>query len=120
EYDGFGEATGTRDALGRAYSFRYDGLGRMVERDDPDGITSWTYDTAAHGKGLIASVTSPAGHVKSFTYDPLSRPETVTLALGDSGDTFLSTFTYNDLGLLATIAYPIGDSAAPLTVARDY
>jgi RHS repeat-associated protein len=120
EYDGFGEATHTLDALGRAYAFTYDGLGRMIERDDRDGFTTWKYDTAAHGKGMLAVVTSPAGHTKSFTYDTVSRPDTVTLSLGDTGDTFQSAFTYDNLGHLATIAYPLGDSVAPLTVARDY
>jgi RHS repeat-associated protein len=118
EYDGFGEATHTLDALGRAYAFTYDGLGRLIERDDPDGITSWKYDTAAHGKGMLAVVTSPAGHAKSFTYDGLSRPETVSLALDT--ETFQSAMTYDAQGRLATIAYPPGDGVAPLTVAREY
>ena len=94
DYDGFGEPTFTVDALGRAYAFGYDALGRMIRRDDPDGITTWEHDTAAHGKGLIGSVVSPAGHTRSFTYDDLSRPHTVMLALGDSGETFVSTFRY--------------------------
>jgi RHS repeat-associated protein len=120
DYDGFNEATATVDALGRVHSFRYDGLGRMIARDDQDGLTTWEYDTAPHGKGLIAAVTSPAGHGKSFTYDPLSRLVAVTLTLHDSGDTFQSTLTYDTHGRLATIAYPLGIGVAPLTVRHDY
>ena len=33
-YDGFGEALTMSDALGRTYAFKYDGIGRLVERDD--------------------------------------------------------------------------------------
>jgi RHS repeat-associated protein len=116
-YDGFGEALGSVDARGWPYAFKYDAIGRLVERDDHDGTTTWTYDTAPHGVGRIASVTSPTGNVEAYGYDPLSRPASVALTV--EGETFTSAFGYDGVGRLHTIAYPQGEGVDPLVVRYD-
>jgi RHS repeat-associated protein len=116
-YDGFGEALTVDDAAGRHTDFRYDALGRLVRRDDLDGTTKWTYDTAAHGIGRVASVENPVS-VKQLTYDPLSRPEGVALALGT--DTFAASFGYDAQGRLRRTTYPQAAGVEPLVVLRDY
>ena len=66
-YDGFGEVLTVDDAAARHSAFTYDEIGRLVERDDTalgkTSTTLWTYDTAPHGVGKLAEVTSPDGHV---------------------------------------------------------
>ncbi len=109
-FDGFGEVLTIDDALGRHYAFTYDVLGRRVERDDTvSGVVSstrWTYDTAAHGVGLLATVTSPAGHRDQYTYDQKSRPSTHTLTFGDTGESFTSVRDYDAMGRLWHVTYP--------------
>jgi RHS repeat-associated protein len=126
-YDGFGEALTMADALGRTFAFTYDGIGRLVQRVDATSpatsfTTTWTYDTAANGIGLVAQVTSPASHVDTFGYDALSRPSVHTLTFGDTGDTFTSAVDYDTLGRPWHVTYPweAGDGAAPLQVRRAY
>ena len=118
DYDGFGEATRSKDARGWSYAFAYDALGRLVQRDDHDGTTTWVYDTAPHGIGRIASVTSPTGNVETYGYDPLSRPSSATLAV--EGETFASTFGYDGQSRLQLVAYPQADGVDPLVVRYDH
>jgi RHS repeat-associated protein len=116
-YDGFGEALTVDDAAGRHTDFRYDALGRLVRRDDIDGTTKWTYDTATHGLGRVASVENPVS-IKQLTYDPLSRPEGVSLSLGT--ETFAASFGYDAQGRLRRTTYPQAAGVEPLVVLRDY
>jgi YD repeat-containing protein len=118
DYDGFDEATSSTDARGWTYAFAYDPIGRLVQRVDHDGTTTWTYDTAPHGVGRVASVTSPSGNVKSYGYDPLSRPASVSLTI--EGETFTSSFGYDGLGRLSTIAYPQAEGVDPLVVRYEH
>nr|VFK24194.1 MAG: YD repeat-containing protein [Candidatus Kentron sp. MB]VFK30560.1 MAG: YD repeat-containing protein [Candidatus Kentron sp. MB]VFK75302.1 MAG: YD repeat-containing protein [Candidatus Kentron sp. MB] len=38
----------------------YDKLGRMVRRDEPEGLTTWEYDSAQNGVGKLISVQAVA------------------------------------------------------------
>ena len=38
---------------------QYDTLGRMITRKEPEGTTTWTYDTQPKGIGKLASITAP-------------------------------------------------------------
>jgi RHS repeat-associated protein len=112
------------DAAERHYGFTYDALGRLVEREDhvagETSTTQWQYDTAAHGIGKIAKVTSPAGHVDVYTYTSLSQPATHTLTLGDTGDTFESGQSYDALGRVSLVFYPPPVSTDEMIVRREY
>src|SRR5262249_576986 len=83
-HDGFAELMTSTDALGRMVTFEYDALGRTHTRVDKDGAesltTTWTWDTALHGVGKLAQLTSPDGQ-KTYGYNPLSNLETVMLAV---------------------------------------
>src|SRR6185437_15924066 len=83
-------------------------------------VTTWAYDTAPHGIGRIAHVTSPAGHVDAYTYTHLSQPEKHTLTFADTGESFSSTLSYDTLGRLSTVAYPSPPGVDPLTTRRQY
>jgi RHS repeat-associated protein len=116
-YNGFGQPRTMDDAAGRHYAFSYDALGRLIDRKDTDGTTSWVYDTAANGIGLLASVTN-ASSVKVYGYDALSRLSSI--GLGTGGETFLATLGYDAVSRLRTIGYPQAPGIAPLVVLRNY
>jgi YD repeat-containing protein len=55
-YNPLGELISQTDAKGQTISFRYDKLGRMIERTEPEGTSTWQYDTAAKGIGKLATM----------------------------------------------------------------
>jgi RHS repeat-associated protein len=120
-YNGFGEVLTVDDAAGRHADLVHDALGRLLTRTDQQGasvveVTRWSYD-AAHGLGKIAGVQN-GDSVKQTTYDALSRPEGIALALG--GETFAASFGYDGQGRLHRTTYPQASGVDPLVVLRDY
>jgi YD repeat-containing protein len=93
DYTGFDEPWKILDAAGRYYELRYDRLGRLIERKQGGGVTTYEFDTAPHGIGLLARSTSPEGHVREYDYDWLSRPAGSTLTFGD-GQVFAGSSIY--------------------------
>lgn len=63
-------------------SFAYDLLGRMIERQETDLDSFWTFDTAANGIGQLAEAYTLAGTRKDYTrvrtYDDKGRPDTTS------------------------------------------
>ena len=49
-----GNLTAMINPLGNSFTFEYDPLGRKIRRDEAEGQTLWTYDSAAHGIGRPA------------------------------------------------------------------
>jgi RHS repeat-associated protein len=80
-----GHWTYTHDALGQlktqtdhklvTLSFDYDLLGRMIWRDEPEGPSTWIYDTL--WKGALSEVNGP-GYRRSYTYKPFGAVQTET------------------------------------------
>ncbi|HET7569513.1 MAG TPA: FG-GAP-like repeat-containing protein, partial [Gammaproteobacteria bacterium] len=115
-YDAVGELISQTDAKGQKIEQEYDDLGRLVKRTEPQpdgssGVTTWTYDTAANGKGLVASVTAPNGYSKSYTYDGLSRPSAASTAI--DGSTYTISRTYDGFSRLSTVTYPQSAAVSP-------
>lgn len=107
KYNGFGELVYQKDAKGQVATMQYDKLGRMKARSEPEGITTWSYDNAAHGVGKLSSVTNSAnGHTRMYTYDVLSRLESETSSI-DSKILSMS-YTYNAESRMETVTYPTG------------
>ncbi len=80
-HNAFGELVWQKDAKQQVTSMRYDQLGRMVQRTEAQGTTTWIYDSAANGVGKLAEVRAPGGFRQQFRYDNLGRPvETWTYA----------------------------------------
>jgi len=50
-YNGFGELVTQTDAKGQTVTMVYDKLGRMISRSEPEGASTWTYDTACPNSG---------------------------------------------------------------------
>ncbi|MCP4128697.1 MAG: hypothetical protein GY753_16795, partial [Gammaproteobacteria bacterium] len=78
QYNPLGELTGQTSAKGQTTTMAYDKLGRMVERVEAEGTTSWEYDTATKGIGKLAKVTAAIGYLKTYSYDTLGRPSVTT------------------------------------------
>ena len=89
-YNIFGELIWQKDAKGSIVRLSYDALGRMATRTEPEGTTTWAYDTAP-GKSLgkLASVAVTAtgtsgaygglagesgAYTETYEYDSLGRP----------------------------------------------
>jgi len=76
-YNGFGELKSQTDAKGQTVTLTYDLLGRMKTRTEPEGTSTWVYDSAVNGVGKLAQVTGPDGFSKLYSYDALGRPQWV-------------------------------------------
>jgi RHS repeat-associated protein len=105
-YNQLGEVLQETDAQAQIRTFGYDLLGRMVTRAEPEGTSSWQYDTALHGIGKLARATGASGDVRSLSYDLWSRPASNALAYG--GLTVGLQYGYDTLGRPATTTFPTG------------
>ena len=89
-------------------TFGYDGLGRMISATDPRiGKTTVTYHTEAGKKGLIASITDPAGNSATYDYDST----TGRLLWEKNALNRYTRYAYNDHGQVTNVwgdvQYPI-------------
>jgi RHS repeat-associated protein len=128
-YDGFGELYSQTDAKGQLASFTYDALGRVLTHTELGLTSAYVYDTAS-GKGIgqPASASASPGsathwlgfnwngadwsggsYARTFTYDTLGRPSTLTLT--QDGVAGVYTLTYDANGRAQTVAYPSGFTA---------
>jgi len=58
-YNGFGDLVYQQDNKLQEVTLSYDLLGRMVRRNEPEGLTTWIYDSAPHGIGKLTSIKAP-------------------------------------------------------------
>ncbi len=121
-YNGFDELLAFVDEKGRGFQLGYDLRGRLVQRQDPEGVSTWVY--GANGKpGLLASTTSATGVVKSYAYDAYARPLGSSTTIG--GSTYASGVVYDDsqlgFGRVESIVYPgIAGQGQPLRARYDH
>ncbi len=115
KWNGFDELRETEDALGRVFSFSYDSIGRLAQRQQ----TLYEYDTAPNGIGLLARIIGADGHSDAYTYDALSRLQTSTRTLAD-GRELISKRFYDSVGRLKEIVYPALPGADPFRVVYQY
>ena len=79
EYDAFGNMLSQTDSKGQVITMQYDVLNRLVKRIEPEGITTWTFDTAQLGdsgmsaKGALQKVSGPNGYQRIHFYDQFGR-----------------------------------------------
>ena len=120
--DGFGELMSSTDALGRTAMFSYDGLGRTLSRVDLHGAemltTTWTWDTAAHGVGKLATLTGPDA-TTTYGYTSVSQLQTISLAINGEAAPLAGRLDYDNLGRVQRITYPTPAGAAPFAVDQD-
>jgi RHS repeat-associated protein len=121
-YTALNEIYTRTDAEGQVLTYDFDVLGRLEEIEVFDGSTytynTWDWDTAANGKGKLASRSNP-GFSESYIYSAESRLDTVTTTItpigGSPGTPYTTNHTYDTHGRPFTTTYPAG-----FTVTRAY
>ncbi|QAY68790.1 RHS repeat-associated core domain-containing protein [Xylanimonas protaetiae] len=131
-YDDAGQVITTTDARGKALAYTYDALGRRTTMRDTSTTgtvrASWAYDTAAKGKGLLASSSRIVGSSTYTTavsgYDhhgrQLGTSVTLPTSAGALAGTYTSTVTYNVDGTIATQTVPKAGALTAETVYTNY
>lgn len=103
-YNAFGEVREEIDGNLNVSTYRRDALGRVFERTDKDGVTSFVWDTAPNGKGKLAETTSASGVRRQFFYDTAGRLNRELWTVG--GQDFQLDYKFDSVGRLQTISYP--------------
>jgi YD repeat-containing protein len=105
-YNPLGELISQTDAKGQTISFRYDKLGRMIERTEPEGISTWQYDTAAKGIGKLATMIGADAYQQKHHYDSFGRLAQTSSLM--NGQTYSLNTQYDQYGRVAALTYPTG------------
>lgn len=119
-YNGYGELVSQTNALSQTVTMSYDKLGRLVQRVEPEGTSTWTYGTVfdvSHREvGKLVQVKGPGNdfYTRDIEYDSLGRTksETVTLNIAPylSDREYITSMTYyasgDHIGKLEKIRYP--------------
>ncbi|WP_142249226.1 RHS repeat domain-containing protein [Bradyrhizobium sp. UNPF46] len=112
-YNTLGLPVSQTDAKGQTVALTYDKLDRVIQRVEPDKTSTWTYDTAAHGIGKLASTGitagAGAGYSRSVSYDALSRATQVATVI--DGATYNMSAIYDANGQLSKVGYASGFTA---------
>lgn len=126
-YNGLGELVMQTNARNEKTCMAYDKLGRLVKRVDSFAgnasdaanacanaggsakVALWTYDTAAHGKGKLASTSLSTGYAaneysESRSYDSLGRLSAVDKTIKNTSYSYGTT--YDALSRPDVITYP--------------
>ncbi|MEI7469404.1 MAG: RHS repeat-associated core domain-containing protein, partial [Chloroflexota bacterium] len=88
---------------------RYDEVGRMVERQEREGTSRWSYDTRPRGVGKLAEVTGSDGYKESYDYDTIGRLASKTTVI--QGSSYVQRTEYDANGRISALIYPSGFKA---------
>ncbi|WP_437528767.1 FG-GAP-like repeat-containing protein [Sorangium sp. So ce726] len=98
--------------------YEHDLIGRVHRMTDVDGVTEYTWDTAAHGVGRLAATTSPDGTTTGYLYDEHGRLDSLMWIV--DGEPFKAWAKYDAHGRLETVAYPEVPGTPRFTVKHTY
>lgn len=116
-----GEVVSQTDAKAQTTDFEYDKLGRLIERDEDEGISTWTWGTsaAANNIGRLVAVDGPDSYSEDYEFDSAGRLDKRTIG---SDATYVFDLTYNNIGALGTLTYPTstGGTRVKLKYGYDY
>ena len=94
------------DAKSQVSSLSYDVLGRITQQVAPDLTSTFVYDTATNGIGLLHYMETSAGDRRTHGYNAHGRPNQTTIRI-DNQD-YIYKQAYNSDGRLNTLEYPSG------------
>lgn len=129
-YNALGELVSQRDAKGALSKIAYDNLGRMIRKEEPELISTWTYDTSPKlngsagtatstvWKGMLYRVSSSNGYQRDFTYDLKGRLYYNQVTV--DGQTYLHVTDYDAAGRPNTVVYPGGKGYRNVYNANGY
>ncbi len=104
-YNAFGEVLSQTNPKGQTETYVYDLLGRMIQRTDVIGVTTWVYNNSDNKKGTLASV-GMSGHTTSFEYDTQLRLTQETENI--QGQPYTTQYNYDALGRPLVVTHPSG------------
>jgi RHS repeat-associated protein len=117
-YNAFGEVKDETDASSNRTIYDRDVLGRPRTVRTRDGVTTFTWDTAPHGIGMLAASQSPDGVQTKYRYDPLARVAEVSSTV--AGSSYALGFTYDAFSRLNLLTYPAVPGRARLQAKYTY
>ncbi|MCP4161049.1 MAG: hypothetical protein GY760_13325, partial [Deltaproteobacteria bacterium] len=103
-YNPYGEMIEQKSAKGQILKLSYDKLGRLIQKEEAEGISTWQYDTATKGIGKIAEIKRTLEYLKTFTYDSFGRPFEVTTNVDNQS--FTSKNYYDSYSRLRKVTQP--------------
>jgi RHS repeat-associated protein len=118
QFNAFGETKGEIDGNGNRTDYVRDSLGRVKTKTNKDGVTAFTWDTAAHGTGMLAATSSPDGTTTTYEYDPLSHLQQASWTIAGSKYSF--EYSYDDFGRLKMLTYPAVAGHAKFAIQQFY
>lgn len=104
EHNALGELVKQIDAKDQEVTLEYDLLGRLIARHEPEGDSSWTYDT--RWVGAISDETGPTGYLRQSVYDTLGRIKVIHTRV--DGVIYNTRTTYDQQSRPEIITYPSG------------
>lgn len=107
EYNLLGELTKQTDALGQ-FTFDYDGIGRLLNKNDITSGTTYNYQYISSGNGLgqVQKIIGP-NTTTEYKYDNLNQT-TEYKETHTGNKIFKSNYTYDKYGRLDEYTYPSG------------
>ena len=102
-YNAFNELMKTTFVNGKSVLYTRDPLGRLIRRIEPEGETTWTYDTSVNGRGQIHKISSPV-ETKEYFYDEFGRETEILTRIKDETYSFKSV--YDPYGRVSSQIYP--------------
>ncbi len=101
KHNAYGELIQQTDAESQTVKMFYDPLGRMVRREEPEGETVWTYDTAIYGVGKLHAVEQFDAQLTLLyrteqSYDEFGREHAAVNAF--EGKVFNTAVEYDEFG----------------------
>ncbi|OQM33887.1 hypothetical protein DV38_00200, partial [Leptospira interrogans] len=117
-YNTFGDLTSTTNAKGVTTTFTYDGVGRILTKNIPEGNIEYTYDSFSGSENALGRLVriEDSSQNKTFSYDKLGRvkKETRVILATTEGNPlptettgpYITETRYDLLGRVTRIDYP--------------
>ncbi|WP_016761880.1 SpvB/TcaC N-terminal domain-containing protein, partial [Leptospira kirschneri] len=117
-YNNFGDLTSQTNAKGVTTTFTYDGVGRILTKNIPEGNIQYTYDSFSGSENALGKLVriEDSNQNKTFSYDKLGRvkKETRVILATSSGNPlpsetagpYITETRYDLLGRVTRIDYP--------------
>lgn len=102
-YDALGRVKTQTDARSKLTTYNYLGDGRLDNVVNPEGTTTYTYNTNKQLTGISNSTTSVS---RTYGYDTKGRVTSIGETI--AGTAFSTSFTYDSYGRLSTRTHPSG------------
>ena len=105
-FNGFGELIRETTARGHTTRHYYDALGRRVRRVEPEGTTTWSFDSGRAARGRLYQMSAPGGFVETHGYDAYGRE--VSTSYRDPARTLTISNVFDGYGRVTETRYPTG------------